>query len=371
MSPRVPVRALEIAESITTLTEAGVWTATRFPHRDELCRRFSTGTTTINAALSILERREVLVPQRDPATKGRIERLLPKPEDAEPVTGAAHERLAALITGNINDGTWTPENFPTIPEFCKQFSVGTNTASKALRQLERDGVVHRSSVIAPNRPGRSSIRYQPVSGKTDKVAYLADQIAADIRSCELYGKLPDMTVMSRRYCVHQQVASGAYRILSADGQIQKMWLPDWSKCTWYAINSRLPNNLIPTVGDKAHDIALDIARRLSEWIYTRNGKLVAKRLPTPEMLRKPYRTSWETASRALRLLHELGLLRELPGITGRIVDYIPLRLASDKDLAAITALAAQEESHGRTASPLPGTARRGGRRAVVRHPRRV
>lgn len=318
---------LDVAECITTMIEAGLWTRTSFPTKEELASRFAAGRSAISGAFTVLETRGVLVLQADPSTKNRLQRLLPPPTNGELVAGKSHERLLAVITERVTNGTWTVDNFPTIMEMCVEFECGTNSVSRALRTAEKQGIVHRSSVAGSSNKKAGQFRYQPGGKARDKAENLAGRITTDIRSGELTGPLPVEQSMCLRYRVIPPTLHEAYDILKANGHIRRVWLPDFSRRVWHIINSRTPTGLVSGEGTKTQAVAADLARRLPEWFRTRaDGQPVRRRLPSPESLRKHYHTSWQVVVDALNLLVGLGLLERVDARGKKIADYLPLKL---------------------------------------------
>lgn len=64
--------------------------------------------------------------------------------------------VAGIVRGRIADGTCKPGSRPSIGRLCLELGVGRNTASRALRALEDEGLLKREpglgyTVLA--RPG--------------------------------------------------------------------------------------------------------------------------------------------------------------------------------------------------------------------------
>lgn len=316
---------LDVAESITTLIEAEVWTTRSFPVLEEVERRFGASHAVMRGAIRILVSRGVVALQADPASGSHKARHLPAPPPGIAVAMSTPERIIATVTARIESGEYTVDCFPTMEQMIAEFKCGTNTMVKAMQLGKARGVLHKVRKLRP-APGRGVMWiWRPVE---DDVAApesdLVQRLTTDIEAGTLTGPVKSVNMLARRYRVNDATMREAFTALVEKELLRRVWLPDWSARVWYVIDGKQPGWLPPGDGTRAVAIAADLARRLPQWLSRdEHGRLVRRPLPPREKLRQQYRTHWFTMQRALELLIVRKLLERVE-VAGKPEEYVPV-----------------------------------------------
>lgn len=314
----VSIRVLDLAERITTLIEADVWTRTTIPAQQEVQRRMGAGRELIASAFTLLVDRGVLRLYLDREVSPRP-RYLPAKASALHESTSNVAAVGAMIEERLTSGRWTAENFPDIVSMRRELRCRSPIASAALRDLETRGLVRRAKV------GRTW-RWVPAGHAHFEEVPLHERIAKDIHLGVWTGPLPVVIHLSRHYRVGHEKTADALRKLEKSGLIRRVWLPDFTRRVWYVMNDDAPAWLPPGNDTKAVAVAADLVHRMPEWVTVGPaGTLIDRRqLPSLANLVKHYHCHCSVVATAIRALVIRGVLE--PDGTPALPRYRPLRV---------------------------------------------
>lgn len=313
----VSVRVLDLAERITTLVEANVWTCTNFPTRNDLQQRLAAGRENLAAAFRLLVDRGVLAIYLDREVSSRP-RYLPVDDSAQHACGSAVDYVETSIEHRITSGVWNAANFPSLKAMATELHCRAHTVSAALRRLEARGVVRMVKVTR-------TWRWVPMSHPAFPRPELHYTFADSIRAGLWTGPLPDPVDLARHYHVHRAKMMTALRLLERHELVRYVWLPDFTSRVWYVMDAQTPQWLLPATGTKAAAIAADLVRRLPEWLIVgRDGAIIQRRpLPPITLLRQHYHCPYSVMRTALTALVMRGVLERVEYAQPK---YLPLRV---------------------------------------------
>lgn len=312
------VRVLDLAERITTLIEAQVWTRTTLPSQQVVQRRLGAGRETIVATFNLLVERDVIRLYYDPEVS-RLPRFLPAQGADEFEVTSSVDRIASIIEDRITSGIWSAENFPNTQDMSRTLRCRTSTVSAALTKLKAHGLVRMVKV-------KRLTRWVPAGHPDWDQTPLYHKVLYDICSGRWTGTLPPMYKLARHYGT-RAVSMGEVRDrLARENVIRYVWLPDFTRRAWYVMDIHAPEWLPPAGGTKATAIAADLIRRLPQWAQAEpDGSLVRRSpLPRPTKLAQYYKCEYKQIKEALNILVHGGLLER--DETRPLVEYLPRRL---------------------------------------------
>lgn len=135
-------RTPSLAETVAARLEAdlGSFADGRLPRARDLCTRYSASRSTILAALHTLERTGRIEVRQGARTRivGRA------PQPPSPEHGAA-ERLGEAIRGRVAEGVLEAgESLPKVAHLAATYHGSASTVCAVLRELAREGVVHKA-----------------------------------------------------------------------------------------------------------------------------------------------------------------------------------------------------------------------------------
>lgn len=309
------MRVLDLAERVTTLVEAKVWTRTNFPARNAAARRLRAEPCEVAASFRLLVERGVLRFYLDRDISAR-----PRHFPAEGAEQYAFDLnyLITTIRNNIVSEVWTVDNFPTLAQLASYFRCRRTMVTAALKELESVGVVRRVKVMR-------TWRWVPMTHPEFCRPALQHKLADDIRAGAWTGPLPDVTGLARHYHVHRAKMTAALRMLERLDLVRHVWLPDFTRRAWYVMDTNAPQWFAPVTGAKMAAIAADLLRRLPEWIHLGLDGAVIDRRPLPPItvLRQHYHCHHAVMKKALTALVLRGVLECVDGLSPT---YVPLRI---------------------------------------------
>lgn len=299
----VSVRVLDLAERVTTLVEADVWTRETMPSQEEIQRRLRAGRETIAETFDLLVARNILRLYYDP-TVCRLPRYLPAHVAAEHEVRWRIDDIAEEVELCLQNGVWTTETFPSITGFSRMFRCRTTTVSEVMSRLATLGLVRRTKV------GRSW-KWAPTNHSDQDEPPLYERTLLDILWGRWTAALPTAVELAGIYRSSPSSILRLCRQLAAAGLIRDRRRPGRQRAVWHVNDGAIDYE---TVHHNAAVIASDILGTMTAPLQALPGDVIDQcaPLPTELQLAQAYRCSPLTIKIALAMLVHQGVLERDP-----------------------------------------------------------
>jgi DNA-binding GntR family transcriptional regulator len=315
------VLVLDLAERISTLVEAEIWTREHFPTTAVMMVRLRTSARTMVKVMALLQARGIVaraVVARGEGTVGGNLRWLPV-DGSVPAGRSRSAQIAELIAQNIRNGSWAGSTFPTVDQISAKYSSSPMTVSAALRIAAAQGLVHKIVVTAPPPAQRRQLCWRPVADPEPDPGDVTGRIRNAVAKGEFGDRLPPVTRLAADYRVGPNRVGRAYRQLALEGLIVRIWPRRGNRAAWMAVpGPPLRSQPAKPNATKPELLAEDITRRLCEWRWIGlDGRPYRRPFPSTTSLAEQYGVQrTPTMKAALELLVARGVLQRVPRVHG-------------------------------------------------------
>lgn len=289
----ISVRVLDLAERITTLVEAGVWTRTTLPPQEEAQRRLGAGRETIVETYKLLVSRNVLRLYYDPEVC-HVARFLPAHVAHDHEVTSRVDDIAEEIEAKIRRGEWCPDRFPDSVQMRRLFRCRSSFIREAMKLVEARGLVREV------KAGRTW-RWMPVGHPAWGEPSLQERVLLDI----LHGRWTGILPSSRKLAdVYQSSSTSIRRLfneLASASVIHDVRAPGRQRAVWQVVDGDIDYK---AVDHNAAVIAADIASTVPHLLDSGSDSVVTRGHPllTRSYLAQTYHCSEWTIEVALALL---------------------------------------------------------------------